>query len=138
MGLQSIDSSSPLIDQSALIHTLIRLIQSCNRSVPHEDIVLHVVGLLLNIARHSDLASIYPIWWDPLAADDDSMTMTSTSSSNLLQKYHSLTQLNDSNNLSNRLFCSNNLNLNHNLAEILTGILMRSWRARPGTSVDIF
>ncbi|BHF79856.1 hypothetical protein SprV_0702297900 [Sparganum proliferum] len=46
-------------------HVLLRLLQSCNRSVANEEIVLASLYCLLNMARHRELAARPQIWWRP-------------------------------------------------------------------------
>uniref|UniRef100_A0A0X3NSN7 Calponin-homology (CH) domain-containing protein n=2 Tax=Schistocephalus solidus TaxID=70667 RepID=A0A0X3NSN7_SCHSO len=46
-------------------HVLLRLLQSCNRSVANEEIILTSLFCLLNMARHRELAARVQIWWRP-------------------------------------------------------------------------
>ncbi|VDP69730.1 unnamed protein product [Echinostoma caproni] len=60
------------VPENPCLHLIfLHLIQGCNRSIPHEDILLSVAGTLLNLARHRPLAESVHLWWTVPTADPD-------------------------------------------------------------------
>ncbi|KAF6777965.1 hypothetical protein AHF37_02329 [Paragonimus kellicotti] len=147
-------------ERSPQLHLLLlNLIRACNRSVPHEDILLHVTGTLLNIARHHSIACQVWLWWTTPSAQASHSTWISPA---LLQRTRarldrsaSLCSLPSSNSLVRPISTADMVrrdqsvdrvdtdillsppveddSSNSSLAEMLVTILLRTWRSRQGT-----
>ncbi|KAF5405274.1 hypothetical protein PHET_01101 [Paragonimus heterotremus] len=147
-------------ERSPQLHLLLlNLIRACNRSVPHEDILLHVTGTLLNIARHHSIARQVRLWWTTTSAQvshstwispallqrtrarlDRSASLCSLPSSNSRVRPMSTTDVVRRDQSVDRI--GNNIpssppveddSSNSSLAEMLVTILLRTWRSRQGT-----
>ncbi|KAA3677720.1 abnormal spindle-like microcephaly-associated protein [Paragonimus westermani] len=147
-------------ERSPQLHLLLlNLIRACNRSVPHEDILLHVTGTLLNIARHHSIAREVRLWWTTPSAQASHSTWISPAllqrTRTRLDRSASLCSLPSSDSLvqpistadvvrrdqsvdrvGNDIPSSSSVeddNSNSSLAEMLVTILLRTWRSRQGT-----
>ncbi|KAF8569545.1 hypothetical protein P879_06656 [Paragonimus westermani] len=147
-------------ERSPQLHLLLlNLIRACNRSVPHEDILLHVTGTLLNIARHHSIARQVRLWWTTPSAQASHSTWISPAllqrTRTRLDRSASLCSLPSSDSLvqpiskadvvrrdqsvdrvGSNIPSSSSLeddNSNSSLAEMLVTILLRTWRSRQGT-----
>lgn len=127
-----------------LPHVLLQLMQSCNRSVPNEEIMLVAVSCLLNIARQPELADRMDIWWLPPDSDACSdrrrQRTNSVSSSTSVGFRLSLDPRGGSGSPPNSEHQRKNeveLAQGLCLVEFLFGLLQRLYRARLGTVVRL-
>ncbi|KAF7260602.1 hypothetical protein EG68_01970 [Paragonimus skrjabini miyazakii] len=147
-------------ERSPQLHLLLlNLIRACNRSVPHEDILLHVTGTLLNIARHHSIARQVRLWWTTPSAQvshstwispallqrtrarlDRSASLCSLPSSNSFVRSMSTADVvrrdQSVDRVGNDISSSPQVeddSSNSSLAEMLVTILLRTWRSRQGT-----
>lgn len=155
-------SSSTSASGPCLHLIFLHLIQSCNRSVPHEDILLSVAGTLLNIIRHRPLAECVQLWWTVPLMDGDDADSSLWFSPALLGRPRSRLDRSESlvrsdlagggpstrsrpvvtDRVARRRDSSigafrSSERIQTSMVEAFVGILLRTCRARPGTPVSL-
>ncbi|THD22914.1 Abnormal spindle microcephaly-associated protein [Fasciola hepatica] len=160
ISLSKVNVNSTLtLTNGPCIHLIfLHLIQSCNRSIPHEDILLSVAGTLLNIVRHRPLAECVQLWWTVPSIGPGSADPSRWVSPALLDRTRprlgrseSLVRVNsagEDSSIHSRVGVTERVArkrdssigalrglepIQTSMVEALVGILLRTCRARPGT-----